>query len=61
MTTIKTRIRDFLASKAGPTATEYAVMLSLIILASLSGISLMGIKLSDIFTFLGSSLPNGSA
>lgn len=53
-------MKDFLTSEAGPTATEYAVMLSLIVLGAMAGISLLGIKVSDIFTFLGSDLPDGN-
>ena len=60
MKSINKRMKDFLTSEAGPTATEYAVMLSLIVLGAMAGISLLGIKVSDIFTFLGSDLPDGN-
>lgn len=60
MTTIKTRMKDFLVSDAGPTVTEYAVMLALIILGVMGVIALMGAKASNSFTSLESGLPIGT-
>ncbi len=53
--------RRFLKSEDGPTATEYAVMLALIIMVALGAISGIGVTLDSIFTNLDSSLPTGSA
>lgn len=39
----------FVKSKDGPTATEYAVMLSLIIIACVATISLIGDEMNTIF------------
>ena len=44
------KARDFLVSEDGPTATEYAVMLALIIIVALAAITLLGTKVSTIFT-----------
>lgn len=61
MTNILHVARRFLESEAGPTATEYAVMLALIIIVALGAISGIGVKLDSIFTNLDSQLPTGSA
>ena len=49
--------KRFLKSEDGPTATEYAVMLALIIIVALAAITLLGTKVSDIFTNVKDSLP----
>jgi pilus assembly protein Flp/PilA len=36
------RVRDFLVSEDGPTATEYAVMLALIIVVAIAAITALG-------------------
>jgi len=51
----------FLKSEDGPTATEYAVMLALIIMVALGAITGIGVKLDSIYTSLDSQLPTGSA
>ena len=51
------RIRDFLQSEDGPTATEYAVMLALIVLAAIAAITTLGGKVNAIFTDVESNLP----
>jgi pilus assembly protein Flp/PilA len=43
-------VKRFLQSEDGPTATEYAVMLALIIIVALAAITLLGEKVRDIFT-----------
>jgi pilus assembly protein Flp/PilA len=55
-----TRARQFLVSEDGPTATEYAVMLALIIIVALAGITLLGTKVNTIFTNVEAGLPDGS-
>ena len=51
--------KDFLKSEAGPTATEYAVMLALIIIVSLAAITGIGTTVSGIFTTVDAALPTG--
>ncbi len=50
------RAKDFLVSEDGPTATEYAVMLALIIVVALGAISVLGTKVSTVFTNVKTSL-----
>lgn len=54
------RAKAFVKSEDGPTATEYAVMLALIIIVALAGITLLGTKVNDIFTNVQNTLPDGS-
>ena len=50
------QVRSFLVEEDGPTATEYAVMLSLIIIVSILAIGALGVKVRDIFTSVEGSL-----
>ncbi len=50
------RVRDFLRSEDGPTATEYAVMLALIIIVALTAIGLLGTKVSNLFGGINAKL-----
>ncbi len=50
------RIREFLKSEDGPTATEYAVMLALIIIAALTAITNLGTKVTAVFENVESKL-----
>lgn len=52
--------KEFLRSEDGPTATEYAVMLALIIIVALGAITLLGQKVNTIFTNVESGLPDGT-
>ena len=54
------KARHFLRSEDGPTATEYAVMLALIIIVALAAITLLGTKVKTIFTNVAGGLPSGS-
>ncbi|MCK6485118.1 MAG: Flp family type IVb pilin [Phycisphaerae bacterium] len=54
------RVKQFLKSEDGPTATEYAVMLALIIIIALGAISALGTKVSDVFTNIEANMPSGS-
>ncbi len=54
------RAKDFLQSEDGPTATEYAVMLALIIVAAIGSIQLVGDKVSTTFTEISAGLPSGA-
>lgn len=60
MTHTMNRVRKFLVSEDGPTATEYAVMLVLIIFVALTAISAIGTKVAGMFTSMESALPPGS-
>lgn len=60
MKALVSHMRAFLVSEDGPTATEYAVMLALIIIVALAAITLLGTKVQGIFTNVESALPDGS-
>lgn len=49
MKALVSRVRDFFVSEDGPTATEYAVMLALIIVACIAAITALGGALRDTF------------
>jgi pilus assembly protein Flp/PilA len=54
------RVKQFLVNEDGPTATEYAVMLALIIIVALTAISALGSKVSSIFSNVEQTLPSGA-
>ncbi len=54
------QIRRFMISESGPTATEYAVMLALIVLVCVGAIIGIGQSVDGAFTNLDSNLPSGS-
>ncbi len=54
------RALHFLKSEDGPTATEYAVMLALIIIVALGAITGLGQTVDAVFTNVDNSLPTGS-
>jgi pilus assembly protein Flp/PilA len=56
MKSLALRVQRFLVSEDGPTAVEYAVMLSLIIVVCLTAIGTVGTKTSATFTNVGNSL-----
>lgn len=53
-------VKRFLQSEDGPTATEYAVMLALIIIVALTAITTLGEKVESIFTNVEAGLPDGN-
>ncbi len=53
--------KGFLRAEDGPTATEYAVMLALIIVVSIGAITGIGTTVDTIFTNVDNGLPTGSA
>ena len=55
------RAKSFLKSEDGPTATEYAVMLALIIIVALGAITGLGTTVSGIFETVDNTLPTGAA
>ncbi|RME40038.1 MAG: Flp family type IVb pilin [Planctomycetota bacterium] len=58
MKNVMNRVKQFLQSEDGPTATEYAVMLALIIIVALGAITGLGTTVSTIFTDVNDSLPS---
>ena len=50
-------VKSFLRDDSGATATEYAVMLALIIVIALGAISALGTKVSGTFSNVESKLP----
>lgn len=60
MKALLNRTKQFLVSEDGPTATEYAVMLALIIIVSLAAVTLLGNKVQGIFSNVETSLPTGA-
>ena len=62
MRTIVSRAKTFIASTDGPTATEYAVMLALIIIVAIVAISSLGTKVSSVFSSVDGTVavPGGS-
>ena len=50
----------FVHEEAGPTATEYAVMLALIIVVALGAITLLGQKIDNAYAKIESALPDGT-
>ena len=54
-------VKRFVKEENGPTATEYAVMLALIIIVALAAISALGSKVNTIFTNVQTSLPTGAS
>ena len=47
---------NFLKDESGPTATEYAVMLALIIVACIGAVFALGGRVEEIFTSVGDTL-----
>ena len=60
MKALVSRVQAFLRSEDGPTATEYAVMLALIIIVALGAITLLGEKVNTIFSNVQTGLPDGT-
>ncbi len=60
MSNFLTRAKNFLRSEDGPTATEYAVMLALIIIVALGAITSLGTTVSTIFSDVDAALPVSS-
>ena len=50
-------LKKFLASEDGPTAVEYAVMLALIVVASITTITALGSKVNSSFNATTTKLP----
>ena len=52
--------KRFVKSEDGPTATEYAVMLALIIVACIATVSLLGTAVSDSFAATTTAISTGT-
>ena len=50
------RVNDFLRSEDGPTATEYAVMLALIIVVCITAVTTIGTNANTKFEEVGTAL-----
>ncbi|MBK9127789.1 MAG: Flp family type IVb pilin [Phycisphaerales bacterium] len=61
MNALVNRAKNFLVNEDGPTATEYAVMLALIIVVAIAAVTLLGQSVKNVFTNVNSkvsSLPS---
>jgi pilus assembly protein Flp/PilA len=56
MKSFATKLRRFLVSEDGPTAVEYAVMLSLIICVCLAAITTIGQNAAGVFSSVAKSI-----
>lgn len=55
MKSIVNRVKNFIRSEDGPTATEYAVMLALIIVVAIAAITTLGQSVDQTFQDVNSS------
>jgi pilus assembly protein Flp/PilA len=56
MRSLTKSVVSFLKAEDGPTAVEYAVMLSLIIVVCIAAITSLGANTNSSFSFIGSSI-----
>ena len=56
MKSLLMKTRRFLESEDGPTAVEYAVMLSLIVVVCLNAITAIGTRASSVFSKVANSI-----
>jgi pilus assembly protein Flp/PilA len=56
MRSLAKKVMSFLKKEDGPTAVEYAVMLSLIIVVCIAAITTLGSNANQTFSFVGSSI-----
>lgn len=56
MNALREKLVKFLKSEDGPTAVEYAVMVALIIVVAISAITVLGEKVSGVFTATSSAI-----
>jgi pilus assembly protein Flp/PilA len=55
MKAIMNRVQNFIKSEDGPTATEYAVMLALIIVVAIAAIQALGANVNQTFSDVNST------
>ncbi len=58
MTGLKKRIVQFLISEEGPTTTEYAVVLAVLMIAAIGAVTLLGEKLHSAFRTADAGTPD---
>ena len=51
------RLRQFVRSEEGPTATEYAVLIAVICVAVIGALSSFGARMDNIYTSIASTVP----
>ncbi len=56
MNSFTKRFIAFLKGEAGPTAVEYAVMLSLIVVVCIAAVTTLGKNANQAFSFVGSNI-----
>jgi pilus assembly protein Flp/PilA len=56
MSATMSKVHQFLISEDGPTAVEYAVMLSLILVACISIVTTLGTSIKGVFTNVNTSI-----
>jgi Flp pilus assembly pilin Flp len=54
-------IRRFVRDESGPTVTEYAVMLAVIMLGSVGVIGMLGQKFAVLYGIISAAMPDGFA
>ncbi len=59
MNALVSRCKAFLVNEDGPTATEYAVMLALIIVVAVGAITLVGTGVTNMFNSVAGTLGQG--
>ena len=58
MTHIVSKCRELVRSEEGATATEYAVMLALIIIVAIGAITILGKKVTNTFNNMAEQMPD---
>ncbi len=51
------RLRAFVRSEEGPTATEYAVLIAVICVAAIGALSSFGAHMDNLYTTIASTVP----
>ncbi len=60
MSSLANGVRNFMRGREGPTAIEYAIVLTLIIIMALASITPLGTQVNQIFTDVASGIPTGT-
>ena len=55
------RLREFVRSEEGPTATEYAVLIAVICVAVIGALSSFGQHMDNLYTSIASTVPAGGS
>jgi pilus assembly protein Flp/PilA len=55
---VMSKVKELFVSEEGATATEYAVMLALIIIVAIAAITVLGRKVNNTFQNISESLPD---